>query len=128
MTNAFINLTNHPSDNWEEKQRNAALEYGTIIDIPFPAINAQDDTKTLALLADEYLKKVMEIAPPVNATVHLMGEQSFCHSLLFRLQSAGYLCVASTTVRCVKETCNNERSVTFHFERFREYEDCRLKG
>lgn len=121
----FINISNHPSDKWDEKQRNAALEYGSIVDIPFPEIDTNDSTEKLALLADEYLGKIKAIASPYSAVVHLMGEQTFCFSLLTRLQKAGYRCVASTTKRIVQEIGNNERCVVFSFEKFREYELCK---
>ena len=121
----FINISNHPSDKWDEKQRIAALEYGSIVDIPFPEIDTNDSTEKLTQLADEYLGKIKAIASPYSSVVHLMGEQTFCFSLLTRLQKAGYRCVASTTKRIVQEIGNNERCVVFGFEKFREYELCK---
>ena len=35
----FINFSNHPSKAWGKTQLNAAMEYGEVIDIPFPAVN-----------------------------------------------------------------------------------------
>ena len=35
----FINFSNHPSRAWGKTQLNAAMEYGEVIDIPFPAVN-----------------------------------------------------------------------------------------
>ena len=35
----FINFSNHPSDAWGEVQLNAAMEYGDVMDVPFPAVN-----------------------------------------------------------------------------------------
>lgn len=35
----FINFSNHPSEAWGKTQLNAAMEYGEVIDIPFPAVN-----------------------------------------------------------------------------------------
>lgn len=121
----FINISNHPSDKWDEKQRDAALEYGRIVDMPFPNIDANDSADKIASLADEYIGKIKAIASPYSAVVHLMGEQTFCFSLLTRLQKAGYRCVASTTKRIVQEIGNNERCVVFCFEKFREYELCK---
>lgn len=123
MTKFFVNISNHPSDKWDEKQRIAALEYGSIVDIPFPAIDATCDINVITALADEYLFKVKQLSPPSNVTIHIMGEQTFCYSLLRRLQNAGYKCVASTTKRSVVANGNNERLVSFCFDRFREYEN-----
>ena len=125
MTKFFINISNHPSDKWDEKQRNAALEYGSIIDIPFPEIDTNDSADKIASLANEYLGKIKTIASSHSAVIHLMGEQTFCFSLLTRLQKAGYSCVASTTKRIVQELGNNECCVVFGFEKFREYELCK---
>ena len=35
----FNNFSNHPSKAWGKTQLNAAMEYGEVIDIPFPAVN-----------------------------------------------------------------------------------------
>ena len=43
MKETFINLSNHPSDKWDEKQMEAAKQYGEVMDIPFPSIPAQAD-------------------------------------------------------------------------------------
>ena len=118
----FINLSNHSSAVWGEEQKTAAMEYGEVIDVPFPAIDEFADIEYIKTLADEYLLKVQQLASPNNATVHLMGEQTFTYSMLYRLQKAGYMCVASTTRRIVDMDEENRRIVTFCFERFREYE------
>ncbi len=119
--NIFINLSNHPSAEWSEDQRTAAMEYGEIVDIPFPVVDENADIELLKVLADEYLLKVQQLAQPYNAIVHIMGEQTFTHSLLLRLQRAGYKCVASTTKRIIEQE-GEMKVVIFNFERFREYE------
>lgn len=119
----FINLSNHPVAEWGEAQKTAAKQFGEAIDMPFPAIDATSDINAIIALANEHLLKVQQLASPLNATVHLMGEQTFCYSLLKRLQRAGYKCVASTTKRSVITNGNNERIVSFCFDRFREYEN-----
>ena len=50
----LINLTNHPSHLWDEKQMEASKAYGKILDMPFPAIDPYADEGYIALLADEY--------------------------------------------------------------------------
>ena len=122
MTDIFINFSNHPSVEWSEAQKNAAVEYGEIVDLQFPVIDETATDEDIKKLADEYLLKVREITSPKNATVHIMGEQTFLHSMLHRLQKAGYKCMASTTKRIVKFDEENRKITTFNFERFREYE------
>ena len=38
MEKVFVNFTNHPSETWEEKQIEAAHQYGKIVDLPFPNV------------------------------------------------------------------------------------------
>ena len=50
----FINYSNHPSAGWMDDQKNAAsMEYGSIVDVPFPAVPVgytSDDIRQLAEL------------------------------------------------------------------------------
>lgn len=123
MTNLLLNLTNHPSSLWSEKQREAACVYGEIMDMPFPAIDETADETYISTLADEYLQRILDLAKDKNVTVHLMGELTFTFALLKRLQEHGITCVASTSRRIVKEeTAGRKGEVIFQFERFRRYE------
>lgn len=123
MTNLLLNLTNHPSTLWNDKQREAALVYGEIMDMPFPMIDETDDETYISALADEYLQKILDLAKDKNVAVHLMGELTFTFALLKRLQEHGIMCVASTSKRIVKEEeAGRKGEVIFQFERFRRYE------
>lgn len=119
----LINLTNHPSSRWSDKQKAAAEEYGEIVDMPFPVIDEAGDEKYIATLADEYLNKIVNLSDTQSVVVHLMGEQTFSYALIKRLRERGITCVASTTKRIVKEEVPGKKSeVIFQFERFRAYE------
>lgn len=119
----LINLTNHPSSLWNDKQLKAARTYGEIMDMPFPIIDETDDETYISTLADEYLQKIFELAKESNVTVHLMGELTFTFALLKRLQQHGITCVASTSKRIVMgEKAGRKGEVVFQFERFRQYE------
>lgn len=48
----FINLSNHPSSGWGEEQKQAAKQWGTIIDYPFPEVDAQSSTQNIKELAE----------------------------------------------------------------------------
>lgn len=114
----LLNLSNHPSTNWPESQKKAAIEtFGSIEDLPFPQIDPNWDEDKIDELAAEYLLKIMQINP---AAVHIMGELTFAFKLVDRLKAENIKCVASTTVREASEE-NGIKISVFRFIRFREY-------
>ena len=111
----LINLTNHPYPEWGEEQKTAAEVYGECVDIPFPQIAPEADEKEINALADEYVGRVHEVAGNHDdVTVHIMGEQTFCFSIITKLLREGIRCVASTTKR-------NSPAEPFRFYAFRSY-------
>lgn len=118
----LINISNHPSYAWSEAQKEAAKEYGVIVDLPFPVVDADVDEDYIASLADEYVVKVKQISVGKSVTIHLMGEMTLTFALLKRLQKEGFCCIASTSKRIVLEYEPNHKEVIFQFEKFRRYE------
>lgn len=119
----LLNLTNHNSTYWSEKQKEAAQSYGEIMDFPFPQIDESADEIYISNLADEYLHRILKLTECQNVTVHLMGEQTFVYALLKRLRKNGIECIASTTKRIVNtDNTGQKKEVIFQFERFRCYE------
>lgn len=118
----FLNLSNHPSANWNPSQYLAAEEYGKVIDMAFPAVDPMLDSKQLDQLVEEYYQKVLSTECTV---VMLQGEMTFTFRLVTRLKAAGILCVAACSKRDVKERKKPdgtiEKSVVFDFCGFREY-------
>ena len=119
----LLNISNHPSSTWNEEQMVAAASFGEIVDVPFPVIDETAESADVQAIADEYLVKVRALADGCQATIHIMGEQTFLYSMLYRLQHDGYRCIASTTKRIVDVMPDGSRKVTFCFSRFREYEN-----
>lgn len=118
----FINLSNHPSDSWDENQRDAAKKYGECVDLPFPEIDPTWNEEKIEELANAYCDKVLHMADTYDQiTVHLMGELTFCFSLLKKLQHRGIRCVASCAKRNVEEEDTGVKRSVFSFENFREY-------
>ncbi len=119
----LLNLTNHPSAQWDEEQLQAAAQYGKCVDMPFPAINPEGDEEYVDRLTDEYLQKIVEIVnrEQSKVTVHLMGELTFTVSLVGKLQNVGITCISSTSKRESMDLGNGEKNITFKFVRFREY-------
>lgn len=122
----LLNLSNHPSSLWQEKQTNAAIQkYGSIYDLPFPDISPQADETEIRHLAEKYLAKCRSIVKDANEAhnaVHLMGEMTFTFVLVALLQKNGIPCLASTTTREVQQNTENQKLVSFRFIRFRFYQ------
>jgi len=120
----LINLSNHPSANWSTGQLAEAANYLQVIDLPFPAINPEADSKEIMRLAKNYDVKVRQLltgkTSELNA-VHIMGELTFCFALVARLQSTGITCIVSTTKRETIDNMDGSKTAKFEFVRFREY-------
>ncbi len=114
----LLNLSNHPSINWPENQTSTAIEkYGSIQDLPFPAIDPELKEEDLDLLTEEYFAKIIPLQP---TAIHIMGELTFTIRLVNRLKSIGIPCIASTTRRNATESGNTKTSI-FEFIAFRAY-------
>lgn len=123
----LINLSNHPYSGWSAPQKEASEVYGKCIDLPFPPIPPEADPEDIGALADIYLSKVLSLGSDNSTpdddslTVHIMGEQTFCYTLINRLFANGIRCVASCSSRNVETMPDGKRLVSFNFTRFREY-------
>ncbi len=115
----LINLSNHPFAQWSEEQKRGAAPYGECRDIPFPQIPADFDAAEVENLAEKYAAEIMALGG--EKTVHIMGEQTFCFTLIARLLKAGIPCIASCTERDVTMLPDGSKQVRFHFARFRNY-------
>lgn len=117
----FINLSNHPLTDWIPEQRSAAEEYGELRDLPFPNVSPSLSSEELNHLVEEYFQKLLALSESADITVHLMGEFTFTHRLINRLQEVDIHCLASTTERVVTEVESQQKLVTFQFVGFRPY-------
>lgn len=116
----FINLTNHPSENWSEEQLTAARQYGEVVDLSFPIIEPTFTKDDILLLVKECADAIM-VMKDGDTVVHVMGEMTFTHNLVNALKEAGIVCVASTTERLVNMTPDGKKLSEFKFVQFREY-------
>ncbi len=118
----LINLSNHPYSEWQEKQKEAAKQYGETFDLPFPAIDPTGDELYIESISNKYLEKIIKLKiENKNITVHLMGEMTFTFSLIQKLHQQEIRCISSTTQRIVENTKDKKKIITFVFERFRSY-------
>lgn len=117
----FINHTNHPSQDWSLEQREIAMSYGTIVDIPFPNIDPHATQHEIDALVQGYTERIMSLHP--NAVL-CQGEFVYCHAVVERLLVAGITVVAATSQRVVDEFYVDgvsHKTVRFEFVQFREY-------
>lgn len=117
----LINLSNHPLERWCPQQLNAAKCYGEIIDLPFPDINPEASEKEIKKIADDYVKKILELEMHSHITVHIMGEMTFTYMVVSQLKAIGIECIASTTERNAEDISNGRKISDFGFVRFRSY-------
>ena len=120
LSGLFVNLSNHPSSAWGDRQREAAEAIGEIRDLDFPQIAPDASEEEVQGLAAEYACRIGELAAEAEVTVHVMGEMTFVYALVSMLRGRGIRCVASTTQRKVEEHDGVKTSV-FAFVGFREY-------
>lgn len=114
---SFINISNHHSSKWNNKQLEAARNLGEIRDIQFPNIPP-------TMSSEEVREMAVRDAETLTATgdniFHVMGELSYCFYLISELKRRGCRCVVSCTARNVVELKDGTKQVRFEFEQFRE--------
>ena len=116
----LLNLSNHPSTGWTGHQRNTALKkFGQIEDIDFPSIDPTLTSDDVRRLAEKYEAVILKMNP---SAVHIMGEYTFTHAMVNRLQSIGIPCLVSTTERITHKNPDGSITRGFHFVQFRYYE------
>ena len=118
----FINFSNHPSEAWGKAQLNAAMEYGEVIDIPFPAVNPYSNEEEIYKICEEYVAKIMNLNP---SCVLFQGEFCVAYGVISALKKFGVKVVAACSERKSVERKvgdNVEKTSSFSFVQFREYE------
>ena len=121
----FINLSNHPSADWDDHQRRAAEALGSPIhDIPFPDVPAEADADEIDRMARNLSETILAMNP---AAALVQGEFTLAFAMVSRLEAAGVPCYAATTPRLVEvpdtdETDTADRIVRrFLFRCLRRY-------
>lgn len=120
----FINLSNHPTDQWDKQQKDAAEKMaGTIAMIPFPAVPADADEVEVSEMAEKYIKLVLDKekeSREMGEEFAVMCQGEFCltFQIVSKLLSEGICCVASCARR-EKEITTNADGETIFLSRFR---------
>ena len=125
----FLNVSNHPSENWSVEQREAALrlvaENGgieRIEDYPFPQVKASMTEAQIEVLSEQIVGDIISRKPTV---VMCQGEYTLTYQLVKWLQKKGIKVVAACserqTVETILEDGSTKREAVFTFVQFREY-------
>jgi hypothetical protein len=118
----FINLTNHPTATWSEKQLCAAREYGEVLDIPFPEVDPTWTTIQVIERAKSLVDEVLLLNPIM---VLCQGEFTLTYHLVKAFKEKNISVVNASSKRAVEETRDvdgmNRRKYYFDFVQFREY-------
>ena len=133
----FINYTNHPSENWSEKQKTAAAQYGEIIDMPFPDISPKTTIEEMNELVKGECNRIVEtVENAEHSAVLCQGEFCFTYMLVnellkrkqgaYRWQSGLYSLKVLSAVserKVIERTIEGvtQKISEFCFEGFREY-------
>lgn len=117
----FINHSNHPSANWSQEQKEAALAHGDIVDMPFPELHADYTEQQISEAVQKSLDKILALAP---AAVLCQGEFTYTYSLVRLLKERGIKVLAACSERRAHEKWEDGVSCKvsyFKFVQFREY-------
>ena len=122
MKKTFLNISNHPSNMWNENQMAAAGIFGEVRDLKFPAVDPMADEEDVAALAAEVFDCAMKQNP---AAVMCQGEFTLSFQLIRMFLEAGIPCVAACTARVAHEEVGpdgiSRKTSTFEFVKFRRY-------
>ena len=120
----LINVSNHPSEKWGKGQRDAAMEYGGIIDIPFPSVDPHANEGEIVRIADALLEEIQKKASHQDV-VMVQGEFTLTYEVVKRLKQNGVKVVSACSERVAEEKedekGNSVRTSYFEFVQFREY-------
>ncbi len=93
------------------------MEYGEIIDVPFPTVDPQGDEGYIEGLAERYLRRILQLHPYV---VLCQGEFCLAYRIITKLHESGIMVLAACSERVVKEA-GQKKEVMFAFSQFRRY-------
>lgn len=118
----FVNFSNHPSSLWGKEQLEASREFGEIVDVPFPLIDASLDEDEITIMAAKYLERIMASGPDC---VMCQGEFTLAYQVIRGLREKGVKVVAACSERKSEEKRledgTTQRLTVFKFVKYRFY-------
>lgn len=126
----FINYTNHPSALWGDEQKEQAMVYGRIVDIPFPDISPQIKKEEMYHLAGNECRRLLSLLQEEkDSAVLCQGEFTFTYLMVKFLQEKRIKVLSAVSERKVKEVSDGNivrKESEFCFQGFREYDFRRM--
>ena len=118
----FINHTNHPLAGWSEEQLQAARQYGDIMEVAFPQIEAAWDEAEVDRLARENAGRILALKP---SAVLVQGEFTYSYAIIGYLLQSKVDVLAACSERCTECFVNEQQETVkrsvYKFVRFRSY-------
>lgn len=93
------------------------MEYGEIVDIPFPPVDPRGDESYIDGLAGQCVRQILQYHP---YAVLCQGEFCLAYQVITRLREEGIQVLAACSERIVKEE-GQKKEIVFVFEQFRKY-------
>jgi hypothetical protein len=116
----FVNISNHPTNKWGEKQLEAAKVFGDVRDINFPNVPATATSEEVVAMAE---KTITGTGINAGDVVMCQGEFSLTYAVTSRLLARGVKVVVACSERSVQEVIKDGVSVktaVFEFVKFRQ--------
>lgn len=123
----ILNFTNHPQELWSrERMEMTVSSFGSVVDLPFPAVPADATEEDIAELSRIWTEKICAMKPDA---VICQGEMTLAFSVARNLLRLGFPVLAAASDRVTEEEKtedgNSRKTALFEFVQFREY---RLSG
>ena len=118
----FLNYSNHNSKMWSMEQRNAAEQWGEIVDYPFPNVSAIANDIEISNQAEHIVDEILKMQP---SAVMCQGESTLTYSIVSKLLKNEIPVLAACSERKAEEVVLEDGSVQkktiFQFVKFRKY-------
>lgn len=118
----FVNVSNHPVEEWEPEQLEAAQVLGApVLDYPFPQVDPKASSQQVLQLAADIAAELAALKPDA---VLCQGEFTLCFALVNRLKELGIPVFAACSQRRAKVKRGKSgvvKTAVFQFVQFRPY-------
>ena len=113
----LINISNHPSEKWEENQKR---DFEEVVDMPFPNIVLHSNFDQIA---DQLYDKVREHlkARPWDTAIMVQGQHPATFAIVACFLNAGYKVLSAYTERMSVDNVDGTKTSKFVFGGYQEY-------
>jgi len=118
----MINFSNHPSGQWSDEQRAAAIQLScspdsAIINVPFPSVDPE--AEDVSEVISDNIARIIRLMEGRLEPVFVAGEFTVAFGVTAGLLARGYRVVTSTTQRMVKQLPDGTTVRQFQFVQWR---------